>query len=75
LKSAFGHCGKSSLRRRAQRFTPFQHAATVRKRPVAGGDLDISAGGTYVGARAAALDGGNLRLDSYVKAKAGIAYP
>jgi iron complex outermembrane receptor protein len=28
-----------------------------------------------VGARAAALDGGNLRLDSYVNAKAGIAYP
>lgn len=43
--------------------------------PLAGRDLAMSAGGTYVGSRAAALDGGNLRLDSYVKAKASIAYP
>lgn len=43
--------------------------------PVAGRDLDLSAGGTYVGPRAAALDGGDLRLDGYLKAKASAAYP
>jgi iron complex outermembrane receptor protein len=42
--------------------------------PVAGRDLDLSVGGTYVGPRAAALDGGSLRLEDYVKAKASVAY-
>jgi iron complex outermembrane receptor protein len=55
-----------------------RHAGTLQlfaTVPLAGRDLAMSAGGTYVGSRAAALDGGNLRLDSYVKAKASIAYP
>ena len=55
-----------------------RHSGTVQlfaTLPLAGRDLAMSAGGTYVGARAAALDGGNLRLDSYVKAKASVAYP
>ncbi|WP_082471039.1 TonB-dependent receptor [Sphingomonas sp. Leaf198] len=55
-----------------------RHAGTLQlfaTVPLAARDLALSAGGTYVGARAAALDGGNLRLPSYVKAKASIAYP
>lgn len=55
-----------------------RHAGTVQlfaKLPVAGRDLDIAAGGTYVGPRAAALDGGDLRLDGYFKAKASAAFP
>lgn len=55
-----------------------RHAGTLQvfaSVPVAGRDLAVSAGGTYVGPRAAALDGGNLRLDGYVKAKASAAYP
>jgi iron complex outermembrane receptor protein len=43
--------------------------------PVADRELDLSAGGTYVGPRAAALEGGNLRLSGYVKVKASAAYP
>jgi hypothetical protein len=74
LKIGFGALWKSGLRRRAQRFTPFRHAATVRKRPCRRWRSRYQRRRTYVGARAAALDGGNLRLDSYVKAKAGIAY-
>lgn len=42
--------------------------------PIAGRNLDLGLGGTYVGPRAAALDGGNLRLDGYVKAKASAVY-
>jgi iron complex outermembrane receptor protein len=42
--------------------------------PVSGKKLDLSAGGTYVGSRAGALDGGNLRLDAYFKAKASVSY-
>ena len=55
-----------------------RHAGTLQlfaSLPLAGRDLDMSAGGTYVGPRAAALDGGNLRLDGYLKAKASVAYP
>jgi iron complex outermembrane receptor protein len=55
-----------------------RHAGTLQlfaTVPLAGRDLAMSAGGTYVGSRAAALDGGNLRLDSFLKAKASIAYP
>lgn len=55
-----------------------RHSGTVQlfaKLPLAGRDLDLSAGGTYVGPRAAALDGGDLRLDGYLKAKASLAYP
>lgn len=55
-----------------------RHAGTVQmfaSVPLAGRDLAVSAGGTYVGSRAAALDGGNLRLGSYLKAKASVAYP
>lgn len=54
-----------------------KHAGTLQlfaTLPVAGRDLDISIGGSYVGARTAALDGGNLRLDPYLKAKASVAY-
>jgi iron complex outermembrane receptor protein len=43
--------------------------------PLAGRDLDLNAGGTYVGPRAAALDGGNLRLDGYLKLKASAGFP
>ena len=55
-----------------------RHAGTLQlfaTVPLAGRDLAMSAGGSYVGPRAAALDGGNLRLDGYVKAKASVAYP
>ncbi len=55
-----------------------RHAGTLQlfaAIPVSGRNLDLTAGGTYVGPRAAALDGGNLRLAGYVKAKAGAAYP
>ncbi len=55
-----------------------RHAGTLQlfaTVPLSGRDLAMSAGATYVGSRAAALDGGNLRLASYVKAKASIAYP
>lgn len=39
-----------------------------------GAGLEVSAGATYVGNRAAALDGGNVRLPSFVKAKAAVGY-
>jgi iron complex outermembrane receptor protein len=55
-----------------------RHSGTLQlfaSLPVAGRDLDLSAGGTYVGPRAAALDGGSLRLDGYFKAKASAAFP
>jgi iron complex outermembrane receptor protein len=55
-----------------------RHAGTLQlfaTLPVAGHELDLSAGGTYVGPRAAALDGGTLRLSGYVKVKASAAYP
>ena len=48
-----------------------QLMATV---PVAERALDLTFGGTYVGSRAAALDGGTLRLDDYVKLKASATY-
>ncbi|SFS11804.1 TonB-dependent siderophore receptor [Sphingomonas jatrophae] len=54
-----------------------RHSGTLQlfaSLPVAGRDLDLSFGGTYVGPRAAALDGGNLRLGRYVKVKASAAY-
>lgn len=43
--------------------------------PVSRRDLGVSIGGSYVGPRAAALDGGSLRLDGYLKAKASASYP
>lgn len=54
-----------------------RHAGTVQlfaSIPAAGRPLDLSVGGVYVGPRSGALDGGNLRLDGYVKAKASVSY-
>jgi len=54
-----------------------RHAGTLQlfaAIPAAGRPLDLSIGATYVGPRSGALDGGNLRLDGYVKAKASASY-
>lgn len=54
-----------------------RHAGTLQlfaSIPAAGRPLDLGIGGSYVGPRAGALDGGNLRLDGYLKAKASASY-
>lgn len=54
-----------------------EHTGTVQLMatvPVAERVLDLAFGGSYVGSRAAALDGGALKLDDYVKLKASATY-
>lgn len=54
-----------------------RHAGTLQlfaTVPVGAQHVDLAAGASYVGPRAAALDGSDLRLDGYVKAKASIGY-